>query len=338
MESKNYLHMAWGTILKIGLGILLFYTLFLIKDILVWLVFGIIISVLVDPAIDFMQQRGIPRMIAAMFAYLMILVSVSLLLYGVIPPFASEIRGFLSDFPHFFQKAAPIFQNMGIDAFQSYDRFLSEINNWLKNSSDDIFGGLISLFGGIMATVTIFALAFFISLEEKGIEHTIRLFAPKKSEDSILNVWNRSKVRISQWFGTRFITCVIMGFLVYIISKIIGIQYAASFGIFAGFFEIVPVLGPIFSGAVLALIAGINNINNGIIIVVSMLVLNQIEGNLITPLLMKKMVGLSSVLVLLAMLIGGRLWGPLGAVLSIPLAGIVVELSKEYLEKKDKVE
>ena len=338
MESKNFLHISWGTILKTGLGILLFYALFLIKEILVWLVFGIIIAVLVDPIIDFLQQRRIPRPIGTMFVYLMILVSISLLLYGIIPPFAHEISGFLNDFPHFFERAAPIFQNMGIDAFESYERFISEINNWIKNSSDDIFGGLISLFGGIMATITIFALAFFISLEEKGIEHAIRLFAPKKSEDNILNAWNRSKVRISQWFGTRFLTCIIIGFCIYIISKMIGIQYAASFGLFAGFFEIVPVLGPIFSGAVLALIAGINNINNGIIIAISMLVLNQIEGNLITPLLMKKMVGLSSILVLLAILIGGRLFGPLGAVLSIPLAGIIVELSKEYLEKKDKVE
>jgi len=74
--------------------------------------------------------------------------------------------------------------------------------------------------------------------------------------------------------------------------------------------------------------------NSALIFLIFFVILQQIESNIITPMLSKKLIGLSPVLVLLAVLAGGKLWGPIGALLAIPLAGLLLELVKDFLRRK----
>jgi len=98
--------------------------------------------------------------------------------------------------------------------------------------------------------------------------------------------------------------------------------------------DIVPVLGPIFSGLIIITLTVLSSPAKAFLILIALILIQQIEGNVITPILTKKMVGLPAILVLTALLIGGKLWGILGAILTIPLVGVIYEFLRDYLQKR----
>ncbi len=106
----------------------------------------------------------------------------------------------------------------------------------------------------------------------------------------------------------------------------------------AGILDIIPIIGPIIAGAIIMIFCALESWVKALFILVIFILIQQIEGNILTPILTKKFIGLPAVLVLVALMVGGRLWGVLGAILAIPLFGLVYEFLKDFLKKKRGVE
>jgi predicted PurR-regulated permease PerM len=337
-NDERILDVSWGTILKIAFVFLGFYILYLIKDILVWVIFASVISILFNPAINFLHEKGIPRVASAIFIYVAVFAILSYLLYWTIPIFILEIQQFTQLFPQYFEKLAPPLRGLGIEAFENFETFTLAFQDWLIKVSSTIFGAIVSIFGGILSTVTIFAIAIFLSIEEEDVKKSIRLLAPRRNEDYFLDLWQRCQTRTAAWFGTRILSGLFVGLASYITLNVLNIKYAFILGLFAGVMDIIPVLGPIFAGIAIALMAGLDSWLKSLFVLIAFILIQQIEGNVLTPILTKKMVGLPAVLVLISLLIGGTLWGALGAFLAIPLAGVIYEFLKDFLQKKKEAE
>ena len=334
MNENQTLDISWGTILKVGVAFLGFYILYLIKDILVWIIFALIISILLNPAIDFLQKRKIPRILSAILIYLLVFGIFGLLIYLVAPVFVSEIQQFAQLFPQYFEKSAPFLRSLGMAAFENFETFTKVIQDWLIKASASIFSAIVGIFGGIISTITIFTIALFISLEEGGIERAIRLISPRKYEDYILNLWQKSQNKVAGWFGSRILSCLFVGLMIVLSAKILSIKYAYSFGIITGITNIIPIIGPIIAGIIIFIFTVLDSLWKTVLILVSLALINQIEGNVLTPILTKKFIGLPPVLVIISLMIGGRLWGILGAILVIPLAGVIYEFLRDFLREK----
>lgn len=334
MNDEKVLDISWGTILKIGIAFFFFYTLYLIRDILIWFIFALIISVLFNPAIDFLQKRKVPRVIATLFVFIFVFGILGLFIYLIVPSFISEIQQFTKLFPHYFEKFAPPLKELGLEAFESFEIFIKSLQEWLIQASASIFSGLVAIFGGIFSTITIFILAIFLSLEERGMERAIRILTPQKKEEEVLKLWQLSQLKVSGWFGARLLACLFVGLLTYLSLWLLKIKYPFTLALFAGFTNIVPIVGPIVAGVIIALIAALDSWLKAVLILIVFTLIQQIEGNILTPILTKKFIGLPPALVLISLLIGGKLWGILGAILAIPLAGIFFEFSCDYLKRK----
>ena len=103
-RAEKVLDISWETILKIALAFFIFYIIYLVRDILVWFLFAIIISLIFDPAINFLQKLKIPRLLASIFIYVSIFGILGLLIYFTVPLFISEIQQFSQLFPQYFEK------------------------------------------------------------------------------------------------------------------------------------------------------------------------------------------------------------------------------------------
>lgn len=206
MEEEKVLDISWGTILKISIAFLGFYILYSIRDILIWVIFGLIISILFNPAINFLQRRRIPRTIATIFVYVTVFGILSLVLYWIIPIFIFEIQQFAQLFPQYFGKLAPPLKGLKLEAFESFESFTEALQNWLIKVSSSIFGAIISIFGGIFSTVTIFAIAVFFSIEEKEVKQAIKILVPRNNESYFLDLWERCQFKTAAWFGTRVLS------------------------------------------------------------------------------------------------------------------------------------
>ncbi|UZE93441.1 MAG: AI-2E family transporter [Candidatus Nealsonbacteria bacterium] len=334
MDEERVLDISWGTFLKIAIVFLGFYILYSIKDILLWILFGFIISILFNPAINFLQRRRVPRTIATIFVYVTVFAILTAIFYWTIPIFIFEIQQFTQLFPQYFEKLAPPLRGLNIEEFESFETFTQALQDWLIRASSSIFGAVISIFGGIFSTVTIFAIAIFFSIEEKEVKRVMELLAPKRNEAFFLDLWERCQTKTASWFGARALSSLFVGLITYITLRIFGIEYAFVLGLFAGIMDIIPVLGPIFSGLIIIILVALNYPPKAFLILIALVLIQQIEGNVITPVLTKKMVGLPAILVLIALLIGGKLWGFLGAILTIPLTGVIYEFLRDFLKKR----
>lgn len=334
MQEERVLDISWGTLLKIAIVFLGFYILYLIKDILLWILFGLIISILFNPIISFLERRRIPRTIAAIFVYVAVFAIFSLIFYWTIPIFIIEVQQFTQLFPQYFEKLAPPLRGLNIEAFESFETFTQVLQDWLVRASSSIFGAIVSIFGGIFSTATIFAIAIFFSIEEKEVDKAMKLLVPKKNETYFLRLWERCQVKTAAWFGARALSSLFVGLITYVTLMIFSTEYSAVLALFAGVMDIIPVLGPIFSGLIIIVITALSSPAKAFLILIALILIQQIEGNVITPILTKKMVGLPAILVLTALLIGGKLWGILGAILTIPLVGVIYEFLRDYLQKR----
>jgi len=334
MDSEKLLDISWKTILKISVAVVCFYILFSIKAILIWFIFALTISVLFNPAIDFLQKRKIPRVLGVVIIYVGIFGILSALIYLVVPLFTSEIQEFLKSFPQYFEKISPPLKELGFQAFENIESFLKALGSTLEGMTDNIFSALFAIFGGVFTTLFVIVTAIFLSLEEKVIEKALILLFPKKYEAYALNLWGRCQKKVSGWFGARILACLFVGVASYITFLLFNVKYPFTLALFAGVFNFIPYVGPLLSGIVIFLIVFPIEPLKAIFVIIVFTIIQQIENSILSPILMKKFVGLPPALVLISLVVGGKLWGLLGAILAVPLAGILFEFLREFLQKR----
>jgi len=204
----------------------------------------------------------------------------------------------------------------------------------LQRASTDILNALAIIFGGLGSTFFVLAISLFLSLEEKGTEKIIGLLSPKRHESYILSLWIRSQTKVAGWFGSRILTSLFVGVAVFATLKLFNVNYAFSLGLLAGVFDFIPVIGPIFVGVIAFIFVALDSWLKAVFVLIAFVLIQQIEGNILSPILTKRFVGLPPVLVLVSLALGAKLLGILGAVLAIPLAGIIFEFTRDFLKKR----
>lgn len=333
-NQQKTLDISWEAILKVSLVIICLYALFLIGDILIWFVFALIISILFNPIIDFLQKKKIPRAISVIFIYLFGIFGVLGLLtylavHLLIVEFDTLIQA-IPRLPYYFDRVAPYLGDLGIEAFESPEAFMAA----LRGVAVDTFGTIFAIFGGVMATIFILSVAAFLSLEEKMTERVIAVISPKKYEAYSLFLWLRCRNRVSGWFLSRVLGCLFVGVVCYFAFLVLNVSHPFSLGLMAGIFNFVPILGSFISGAIIFIVIALEHPLQAIFVLIVFILIQQVENNVLMPVLTKKFVNLPPALVLVSLAIGGVLWGFLGAILAIPLAGILFEFLREFLKKR----
>ncbi len=334
MNNERILDISWPTILRLSVAIVCFYLLFLVRDILMSLIFALIISILFNPAVDFLSRRRIPRPLAVAFIYLGVFGLVSLAIYAIVPLFISEISQFVDLLPQYIERMSPTLQGLGIEAFNNVDSLASAFGQNMQSAVKNIFSALSVIFGSIFSTFFVVMVAAFLSAEENIVEKTIALFTPKRYEVYAANLWKRCQGKVSGWFLSRLLASLFVGVMSYVAFLLFNIKYAFSLGLLAGLFNFVPIIGPLIVGALVIIIVGLDSVLRAVFVIVVFVLIHQIESNIVTPLLSRKFMGLPAVLVLASLVIGAKLWGFLGAILSIPLAGILFEFLRDFLKKQ----
>lgn len=336
MSQEQTLDVSWNTILKIFLAIFIFYIIFIAREIALWFLFALAISILLDPAINFFRKIHIPRIIAILIVYFSIFGILGLLIYITAPIFIAEMRQLIKYLPDYFEQVNPILRQFGIDTAQNFNDFTSTVTSNLQQSSQSILKALMVFFGGIASTISILTMAFFLSLEEKGVENVLLLLSPSKYEEYIRNIFERVQKKIAGWFGARVLACLFVGIGSYIVFFIFGIRYAFILALLSGFLNFIPYIGPWITGILLVVLVAISSASwfTALYALIAVMAIQAIENNLLTPLLMKKMTDIPPVLVLVSLLLGAKMFGFLGMIFAVPVFGIIYEFIKEFLENK----
>ncbi|HOX30552.1 MAG TPA: AI-2E family transporter [Candidatus Paceibacterota bacterium] len=332
-QEDGKLDISWRAIFKLVVVFFSAYVIWIIKDILILFLFGLVISVLFSPAIDFLQRLRVARTLAVFLVYVAILGMLGSFVYLIAPVFIVEIEQFSVLFPIYFEKISPFLSGLGFEVFSNMEAFTEAARQWFVGSTSSIVSSIAGIFGNILISITVFTIALFISLEESAVEKLVKVVSPKRYEEFYLDVWSRTKVKISGWFAAKAIMMALVGVATSITCFVLGIKYPIIFGVFAGILDIIPFIGPVFAGFIIGLFTLIYSWETALLFIAVFILIQQIESNILTPILAKRFTELPPILVLGSLLVGERLMGLAGAILAIPLFGIFFDLARLYLEK-----
>src|SRR3989344_2183294 len=332
---RQTLDISWETITKVFLAGFVLYLLYLTRDIVVWFFFALIISILLEPAVSFLQKMRLPKILAVILVYLSIFGALGLVIYLISPAFVFEIQQFAQNIPLYFEKINPALSSFGIGVSNNFQDFTLSFVNQIKDSSTSIIRAITVFFGGIASTFLIFVFAFYVSLEEKGPERFLVLLSPKKYEQTILTIFEKAQYKVAGWFGARILACLFVGIVSLVIFLLFGVEYSFILALISGAFTFVPFVGPLITALTVLLFVGVSDSwVVAIYIVIALIIVQEIENDFLTPVLMKKFLDLPPVLVLVAILVGGKIFGLLGIIFVVPVFGIIYEFLKEFLEKR----
>ncbi len=324
------------TVFKVILILLFFVLLYLLRDIIIILLFAVVIASAITPFANWLDQKKFPRLLGVLLLYLSLFVLVLFLLSLMVPFVTGEVNQLIKTLPNFIDKVSVSLEKAQesssryVDFFNEILNLLDTFSSYLQASSRSAFGFVVSIFGGLFSFLAIVVISFYLSVMRGGIESFIRSVVPSEYEASVLNVWKRSEKKVGRWLQGQLLLALIVGLAVYVTLSLIGIKFALLLGIIAMVLELVPHAGPVLSAIPAVIFAFSQSPTLGLWVILAYVIIHQIESHVLVPIVLGRTVGLNPVVVILALLIGFKLAGILGMILSVPVAAIVVEILYEF--------
>lgn len=360
-RQKMEMFISAGTMAKfVAITILLLLAtafLYKISDILLIFFVSLLLAAALDPMVDALERRRIPRAAGVILIYIVVLLMLGLFISNLVPVIATEIAklaGSIQDFvsnivsgkiamPKFLEGLRPniqkFFEGVNVSQVSNYKEFLLQVANKLSDVAGNVFNAVLVLFNGFFNAIFVLVITFLMTVDERSIDKFILSLFPSRHAAYIYKKSNAIKEKMGYWLRGQVMLCLIVGVLVYVGFLIVGlfttkVEYAATMAIVAGFTEVIPYAGPFLAWLVVMPIVA----NQGLMLIVwttvVMYAVQTLENNLIVPVVMHKAVGISPIFIMFAMCVGFSFLGILGILLSVPVATAVAIFVKDYTDKE----
>jgi predicted PurR-regulated permease PerM len=341
MIDKRTVDISTGIIFRTILIILGLWFLYLIRDIIAIFFIALIITAAIEPSIEWLTRKKIPRSFSVLIIFLVLFLILGLVVSFLIPPLVSQFKSFTQNLPTHLDKFTQTFGGVEM-YFNSYGiefssrAFLANLGDNLSQSGGQIFSTTVGFFTGIITMIAILSMTFYLSVKEEGMDKLLSSVTPAEHRAYVVSLAERIKEKIGKWLQGQLLLMLIIFVLDLIALYFLGIPYALILAIFAGILEIIPYLGPIISAIPGVLLGFLISPLTGFLALAAYVVVQQFENHVIVPQVMKKTIGLNPVVVILALLVGAKLGGILGAILAVPLAAAISVFVGDLIQKNEK--
>lgn len=334
-KSPEY---PWYFKLTIVLAGLTLFVLFLIQasSIMVPFLFAVFFSILLAPLSSFFERYRIHRMIASIFS---VLIGITFLA-GIIFFFYTQIVSFAQDLGMIEKRINELF-----DQFSGFFNVYLDVEPeaQLESAQDAIISFLREnvepLTRGVMTAATTLTMFFLIPIyvfllllyRDFFRSFFLMAFARNDRGNKVGFMLNKVRSVVQNYITGMFIVICILSVLNSLALTIIGVQHALFFGVFAGMLNVIPFLGPII-GSILPIVFALLTMDSlwyPVAVLASFYVIQLFESNLFTPMIVGQRVSLNPLVTLLAIFIGGQIWGLAGMILFIPALAMLKEICDE---------
>jgi predicted PurR-regulated permease PerM len=298
---------------------------------------AVVIASAMRPGVEALRRRGIPRGVGIAVHYGVLAAIVGLLLLFAVPRALSEVQSAISSLP---QTKSEIHnqasQSTGLkhDVLTALERRLAELPSREKLVAPgvEVTRGAIEVLVGIFFVFA--AAAYWISERDRVEQVCVRLL-PRRNRETARKTWELIDLKLGAFVRGQLLLMLLVGTVLSLTFWAIGMPYWLLVGAFAGVVEIVPIIGPLAAGA-LALGVGLTaSVTTAILAGAAVLVVRVVEDYLVMPRVLGDAVGLSPLLVLVAVAACGVVFGGLAVLLAIPVAAVLVTLLDVLVLKKD---
>lgn len=235
------------------------------------------------------------------------------------------------------------FEDISLGDIVKLDKF-DDITDFITKHSVNVVGNALNFTTSFASTVfeavISFIIAIYVLMYKEKLGRTairaVKAFFSEKHAGMILDVAKLSYTTFYNFITGQLTEAVILGSLCYVGMLILRLPYAAAIGMLVGITALIPIVGAFIGIVIGAFLIIIVSPVKALIFVIYLLVLQQIEGNLIYPKVVGKSVGLPDILVITAVLVGGRIGGIAAVLLSVPVCSIFYSLFRTQLELREK--
>ena len=345
LDKKNTItiEITSGTISRIFLLALLIIFLYLVRHILAIVLFSIVIASAVEPITHWAKRYRIPRVLTVIGIYLVTLGILTTTFYIIVPALFADLLDFVNNFSYTMSAKTAVQTLFGMvpNLPEALSGALTQLFIGLQRSIQSFATGFFqtsaAIFGGVFSLVLVVVISFYLSVQEHGIEKFLQIVTPASYENYILDLWSRSQRKIGRWLQGQILLGVLVGVLVFLGLTILGVKYALMLAVLAAIFELIPIFGPIIAAAPAVAIAFLHSPSLALMVVVLYIIIQQFESHLIYPVVVRKIVGVPSILVIISMIVGGTLGGLWGMILAIPIVAVLIEFLNDLAAKKQTV-
>ncbi|HAR54822.1 TPA: hypothetical protein DCR79_00825 [Patescibacteria group bacterium] len=337
LPGKNTTIEISGTSILKVLGVLMaLWFIYIIRDIVAIIFVSLIIAAALSPTVDRMTKGKIrvPRVLAVIFIYLVLLAIISSMIYFVVPPMIGQLQQLADTLPSYFKTFSNLIVSLKDASTNGWintsQESLTSISNFLASFIDNIFSRTIGFFNGAAALAMIFILTLYFILDEDGIKKFFISLFPMRQKTRITNIASKIGLKLGGWLRGQIILGVVIGIIVYIGLTLMQIPYALTLGILAGVLEIIPIIGPIISAIPAILIAFTISPTVALMITVFYILVQELENKLLVPKVMQHAVGLNPVTIIIIILIGAKLMGVIGILLAVPITSVAFVILEEW--------
>lgn len=313
------------------------------RSILVLLILGIIFSTAIEPLVYRLRRSGLTRGQSILIVYLAIFAVVALAVYLVVPILVRQVTAFDAAVPEIFDNLRS--QALEIDnslvrrsSYQTLWRIQNgyeELRSGPQIGQDQALGLATSVFGILLSTFSLLIVAYYWMTEKTNLKRLVLGQVPFDRRERVHSIWDEIEFKIGGWTRGQMVLMLIIGIGSGIAYYFLDLRFWLALAIWAGLTEAIPFIGPFIGGGTAALIALADSPEKAGLVILVAFVLQQIEGAVLVPRVMKNAVGMSPLTVVLAVLVGNALAGPIGSLLAIPIGAAAQVVIQNLLRLRD---
>lgn len=294
------------------------------------------------------KYSGLIRLVSIILSILLLVLIIAFVGFLLIPELIENIESLMNNIPAFIESSKDWVINL-LDKYPDVQReieamfaesgnvsgIVSSIFTYIINGIvgfvNGFVGGFVYIFTGI-----IFAIYMLCQKEYlvDGIKRLVYAFTDKRKANKIMDISKLTNKTFSKFISGQCVEAVILGTIMFVVCLLGRFPYALIIGVLTAITALIPIFGAFIACGVGAVLIAITNPLQALIFVAVFVIIQQIEGNVIYPKVVGKSVGLSPLWTLLAITVGGNLFGVVGMIIGLPLASVVYAIGKESIKKK----
>ena len=332
------------TIAMLMVAVAVSWLVYLARDALLVVYVSVLLSIGFGPIVRTIERhpvrrgdRAIPRWVAILVVYLVMVGALTFAGFLIIPPLVDQAQELWRRLPSMLDSAQTFLISHGL---LNHRVTLEEAVRNAPGTPGTAVGTVATALGRfvefVLAFITILILTFYLLIDSDALYGAFARLFPREARPRVLDASKKITTKVSAWLNGQLILAGTIGATAAIGLYLLGVPYFYVLALIAAIGEMVPVIGPILSAAP-AILAGLSvSPQTALFVALFWIAQQQIENHLLVPKVMERQVGVSPVIVIVALLIGGSVLGIVGAILAVPTAAIVQVLVQEILDQRDK--
>lgn len=336
MDKQVTVNFSPKTVFVIAASVILIWVAFFLRDILVLFLLSFVIAIGLKPLVDFLEKKKVPRFVSVLVLLLLVISSIYILIRLIIPPITIQVEQIIQNRHEIGLRLNSYLSTAPVGVKNLITDYTTNLPDKLaRYTSGSMALNVLGVFSGLLGFITVLVISFYLLLEKGSFEDVIEKNWIWGSKERAKRIFRKISLKVSLWMRGQLLLSGSIGILTFVGLSVLGIPYALTLSLVAALSELLPLVGPFLGAIPAVLIAFTISPIMALWVALLYLLIQQFESQLLAPQIMKRVVGLSAVTTIFALLVGAKLLGILGVLMAVPVASSIMVIIEE-LRKKEK--